>query len=232
LYSNTTGKQNTANGFFALYSNTTGDFNTANGISSLYSNTTGNENTANGYYAGMYIANGSTFNTTSDYSVYLGSNTKASEDNAQNEIVIGYDATGAGSNTIQLGNSAITHVYTKGTVYVNSIALSSDLRLKSKIVPLANSLATVMQLNPVHYMKKGSLASTAYTREENGFIAQEIQKVLPFIVTEGMDTNKLLSMDYNSLIPLLTKAIQEQQNQINNLNKKMDQVLELLKTKK
>ena len=78
-----------------------------------------------------------------------------------------------------------------------------------------------MQLNPVHYMKKGSLASTAYTREENGFIAQEIQKILPFVVTEGTDENKLLSVDYNSFIPMLTKAIQEQQKQIEDQNAKI-----------
>jgi cytidyltransferase-like protein len=116
---------------------------------------------------------------------------------------------------------AITHVYTSGAVTAFSFTPTSDLRLKSNIVPLANSLATVMQLNPVHYMKKGSLASTAYTREENGFIAQEIQKILPFVVTEGKDENKLLSVDYNSFIPVLTKAIQEQQKQIEDQNAKI-----------
>jgi hypothetical protein len=126
-----------------------------------------------------------------------------------------------------------------GTVYSNNNALSSDLRLKSNISPLANSLATILQLNPVHYLKKSNLKSTNFEMEENGFIAQEIQKVLPFIVKEGTDKDKILSVDYNSIIPLLTKGIQEQQNtiqeqqnQINDLNKKMDQVLELLKTKK
>ena len=34
------------------------------------------------------------------------------------------------------------------------------------------------------------------------------------LVTEGADKDRLLSVDYNSLIPLLTKAIQEQQAQI------------------
>jgi hypothetical protein len=90
-----------------------------------------------------------------------------------------------------------------------------------------------MQLNPVHYMKKGTLASTAYTREENGFIAQEIQKILPFIVAEGSDENKLLSVDYNSFIPVLTKAIQEQQKQIEDQNAKIaaqqKQIEELIK---
>ena len=76
-----------------------------------------------------------------------------------------------------------------------------------------------MQLNPVHYFKKNTIASEDYSKEENGFIAQEIKKILPFIVNEGSDKEKLLSVDYNSLIPILTKAIQEQQEIINNLQK-------------
>ena len=223
---------NTATGLNSLFSNTTGSQNTANGAGSLYSNTTGSQNTAYGFTAGKNIVGGSS-NTTSDYSIYIGSNTSASADDAQNEVVIGYNASGAGSNTIQLGNTAVTLVKTSGTVNANGTTLTSDLRIKSNIVPLANSLATVMQLNPVHYMKKGSLASTAYTREENGFIAQEIQKILPFVVTEGTDENKLLSVDYNSFIPVLTKAIQEQQKQIEDQNAKIaaqqKQIEELIK---
>jgi len=65
LFSNTTGYQNTANGLNALYSNTTGINNTANGFESLFSNTTGNYNTANGVDA-LY------FNTTGDSNVANG----------------------------------------------------------------------------------------------------------------------------------------------------------------
>ena len=125
LYNNTTGANNTANGVNSLYSNTTGYFNVANGYQSLYSNTTGSQNTAVGYSAGRWIANGSTNNTKSDYSVYLGSETKASADNAQNEVVIGYNAIGAGSNTIQLGNTSVTNVKTSGTITAGSITYPS-----------------------------------------------------------------------------------------------------------
>ena len=80
------------------------------------------------------------------------------------------------------------------------------------------------------------MASKAYTREENGFNAQEIQKILPFVVTEGKDENKLLSVDYNSFIPVLTKAIQEQQKQIEDQNAKIaaqqKQIEELIKLMK
>jgi hypothetical protein len=114
--SNTTGNNNTGTGYDALYANTLGNNNTAAGSSALSSNTTGNYNIAYGSEAGTFLANGSTYNTTSDYSVYLGSNTKASADNAQNEIVIGYNAVGNGSNTAQIGNSSITNVKTSGTL--------------------------------------------------------------------------------------------------------------------
>ena len=52
--SNTTGSNNTANGYAALFSNGTGSNNAANGYVALYSNTTGSNNTANGNGGGSY----------------------------------------------------------------------------------------------------------------------------------------------------------------------------------
>ncbi len=259
LESNTTGSINTATGTGALSANTVGGANTANGASALTSNLAGGGNTAMGFNA-LRNTNGSentaignsagSLNTTGTNNTAIGGYANFGANNLTNATALGYGATVAASNTIQLGadgtNSytAVTLVKTSGTVNAGgfttsgsvtaaSYITSSDLRLKSNISPLANSLATVMQLNPVHYMKKGSLASTGYTREENGFIAQEIQKILPFIVTEGTDENKLLSVDYNSFIPMLTKAIQEQQKQIEDQNAKIaaqqKQIEELIK---
>jgi hypothetical protein len=251
---NTTGKQNAAFGWQVLYKNT-GDFNTGAGESTLKNNTSGNGNSAFGQDA---LANNSTgSNNTAIGLRSLASNTTGSNNTAigalssvgslTNATAIGYQATAQGdnstaigngaiantANTIRLGNNDVTDVNTKGTFTATAVQVSSDLRLKTNISPLANSLETVMQLNPVHYMKKGSLASTGYTREENGFIAQEIQKILPFVVTEGTDENKLLSVDYNSFIPMLTKAIQEQQKQIEDQNAKIaaqqKQIEELIK---
>jgi hypothetical protein len=259
LESNTTGSINTATGTGALSANTVGGANTANGASALTSNLAGGGNTAMGFNA-LRNTNGSentaignsagSLNTTGTNNTAIGGYANFGANNLTNATALGYGATVAASNTIQLGadgtNSytAVTLVKTSGTVNAGgfttsgsvtaaSYITSSDLRLKSNISPLANSLATVMQLNPVHYMKKGSLPSTGYTREENGFIAQEIQKILPFIVTEGTDENKLLSVDYNSFIPMLTKAIQEQQKQIEDQNAKIaaqqKQIEELIK---
>jgi hypothetical protein len=126
LYSNTVGASNTANGLQALFSNTTGANNTANGYAALLSNTTGANNTANGYVAGTYLANKSTTATILNNSIMLGYRTSPLADNQTNQIVIGYDATGAGSNTATLGNTSITKTILRGNVETNGSSRVGD----------------------------------------------------------------------------------------------------------
>jgi hypothetical protein len=80
-----------------------------------------------------------------------------------------------------------------------------------------------MQLRPVNYDKKVVLDGTA-TVIENGLIAQELQKIMPELINEGNDKDKLVSVNHTAINPVLTKAIQEhqvliemQQKQINEL---------------
>ena len=118
LQNNTTGSFNTASGSSALFSNTTGVRNTANGVFALYFNTTGSDNVANGYSAGRFITGGATENTIANNSIFIGAETKAEADNQTNQIVIGFDTTGNGSNTVTIGNDSITDTYLKGDVSV------------------------------------------------------------------------------------------------------------------
>ncbi len=143
-----------------------------------------------------------------------------------NATAIGYDAIVTSSNTIQLGNGNIQFVNSNGTFLAAAYQTPSDIRLKKDIAPLKSGVSTIMQLNPVHYNKKRSLESNDYSITENGFIAQEIQKVLPTLVQEGTDKDKLLSVNYVSIIPILTKAIQEQQAQIDELKKMVEFLLQ------
>jgi hypothetical protein len=122
LYNNTTGFSNSAQGLTALYNNTTGSYNTAQGLNALANNTTGSYNTAQGVGAGRFIADGSSPNQTSNTSVYLGGDTKALANGDSNEVVIGYNATGAGSNTATLGNTSITLTVLRGTVELGTEA--------------------------------------------------------------------------------------------------------------
>jgi len=118
---NTTGYQNTANGYASLYYNTTGYNNTANGMYSLNSNTTGYNNTANGLNAGYFIADGTTGRITGNNGLYLGYNSKASADGTDNEIVIGANAIGNGSNSVTLGNTSVTKTLLNGNVGIGTV---------------------------------------------------------------------------------------------------------------
>ena len=120
LAGNTTGSYNTGYGYATLAGNTTGSYNTGYGYATIYSLTSGGENTALGYQAGRYYGSGTDALTTSSKSIFIGSNVKASANNATNEIVIGYNAVGNGSNTVTLGNDSITATYLKGAVISNA----------------------------------------------------------------------------------------------------------------
>jgi hypothetical protein len=129
LNANTTGGTNTAVGFAALESNTTGSSNSAVGFASLFSNTTGGSNSAVGVSAGRYIANGATLNTVTNNSVYLGASTKALASNQTNQIVIGYNAIGLGSNTAVLGNDNIETTALKGNVGIGTTSPQGKLHV-------------------------------------------------------------------------------------------------------
>jgi hypothetical protein len=121
-----------------------------------------------------------------------------------------------------------------GTVYCSAVANTSDARLKTNVRPLANGLDNIMKLRPVSYDKKTAIEATAYDLHENGFIAQEVQKVMPELVTEGKDKDKILTLNYTAIIPVLTQAMQQQQTEIKDLkaeNQSMKAELEAIKAK-
>jgi hypothetical protein len=123
LFHNTIGYNNTANGLNSLYYNTTGYYNTATGLNALYTNTTGHHNISLGLDSGRYIADG-TANETGNYNMFLGTSSRALADGDTNEIVIGSNAVGEGSNSVVLGNNYITKTILKGVVNITQIKLT------------------------------------------------------------------------------------------------------------
>jgi hypothetical protein len=103
---NTVGSSNQFFGINAGLNNTTGGENTAVGSAAGLNNSTGNNNVFLGRNAGRYISDGTTSNTITDNSIYIGHTTKALANNQTNQIVIGNSSTGLGSNTTVLGNSS------------------------------------------------------------------------------------------------------------------------------
>ncbi len=90
---------------------------------------------------------------------------------------------------------------------------TSDEKYKYNILPITYGLNTILQLNPVNFQWiKG---------EENdlGFIAQDVAEIIPEAVNTNWNSDLL--MRYESIIPILTKAIQEQQSLIKALEQRI-----------
>ena len=118
---------NTAVGYQSLRNNTSGYSNTSIGHLSLYSLSSGFQNVSIGREAGRYYGTGTGENTDSDNSVFIGYDTRPLADAQTNQIVIGYDAIGLGSNSVVLGNSAITKTRLQGDVGIGTDSPSADL---------------------------------------------------------------------------------------------------------
>jgi hypothetical protein len=128
LLVNSTGAFNTAFGMESLWANTTGQNNTAVGFEAFYFNGTGSNNTVLGYAAGTFTTPGSN-NTKSDKSVFIGVQSRPQNINETNQIVIGYEAYGNGSNTVTLGSDLILATILKGKVGIGVTGPSTNLHV-------------------------------------------------------------------------------------------------------
>ena len=118
-------------------------------------------------------------------------------------------ASGAFTNLLGGFSSTLTGGATTLSVDASGyiIRTPSDERLKTDVQPISYGLDTVNSFRPVSYNwnepeKYGSGRSI-------GLIAQEVGELVPEAVSAGGDEDKILSLDYQKLVPVLTKAIQE-----------------------
>jgi hypothetical protein len=89
----------------------------------------------------------------------------------------------------------------------------SDIRLKENIKTIDyNATEKLLQLVPKSYNM-----IEHPTISKSGFIAQEVKEILPSFVTGTESETEYLGVDYNGILALTVKAIQEQQAQINEL---------------
>lgn len=111
------GGANTSVGFSAL-SASNGTGNTSLGASTFRHLTSGDLNVAIGQDAGRYISGGVTQNTISNNSIFIGTQAFPLANNQTNQIVIGYNAVGLGSNTTVINNSSTTNTSINGRVNI------------------------------------------------------------------------------------------------------------------
>jgi hypothetical protein len=123
------------------------------------------------------------------------------------------------SNISGAPNAAGSITLNAGSTAYNT---SSDYRLKENVAPMTGALETVAKLKPVTYKWKidGS--------DGQGFIAHELQEVVPDCVTGEKDavnedgSIKPQGIDTSFLVATLTAAIQEQQVMIETLTTRLN----------
>jgi hypothetical protein len=93
----------------------------------------------------------------------------------------------------------------------------SDIRLKENIKPIESALDKVIKLQGVTFDWKES-DSILDIKEDIGFIAQDVQKVVPELVREN--NNGMLSMRHQGITPILLEAIKELKAEIDLLKSK------------
>ena len=151
------------------------------------------DNVSNGYVARFHNAN--TTSASKGIIIQAGANTNPT---SSSYYALLLDGNGTNIGGIR-GNGA------GGTMY----STTSDRRLKQNIKTFDGGLATLSMINPAIYQMKSNP-----TQDEIGFIAQELQEVLPIAVGGNPNDNveeSPMTVDYGRLTPIIVAAVKEQQ---------------------
>ena len=95
---------------------------------------------------------------------------------------------------------------------------TSDYRKKDNIVSLYDTSYNIDNLNPITYTLKDSGI------QDMGFLAHEVQEDFPFLVTGDKDGVETQSLNYNGLIALLVKEVQELKRENKEMKARLDSI--------
>jgi hypothetical protein len=129
-------------------------------------------------------------------------------------ITLGNNVTISGSLDVKGGAKVTGSLYISGSAFGTDFVLTSDESLKTDVLEVKDGLYLVEELRPVTYKKEG--------KPEIGFIAQEVQKVIPQAVYQG--ENDLLYLSMNQVTALNTSAIQELLERVKQLESELEDI--------
>jgi hypothetical protein len=137
----------------------------------------------------------------------------------------GYSKIGVSIDGVENFRFDASTFHAKGNI-VAYTSIFSDIRLKENIEPIGSSLDKVLQLEGISYTRKSN------GEKHIGYIAQEVEKVIPEVVLEntlpletGDETTLYKTINYQELIPYLSEAIKEQNKKINMLEEKIESLI-------
>lgn len=113
---------------------------------------------------------------------------------------------------------ATLEIVVGGSTLADSWTTRSSARFKTNVQPLLGALAKVGQLQGVSYESKLS------GKHEIGMIAEDVDRVLPQIVSRDIETNEVQGIDYSRLSALLVEALKAQQSEIDSLKQRLQKL--------
>jgi hypothetical protein len=99
---------------------------------------------------------------------------------------------------------------TLGTTRTQTLVETSARKHKEYITPLGTQIQNINKLNPVEFTWKES------NKKDIGLIAEEMDKIYPELVSRE-ENGDIHGINYSKITAVLVKAVQEQQNQIEEL---------------
>ena len=128
------------------------------------------------------------------------------------------------SSSVELGSLGIGTAASGTTGEIratnNVTAYYSDERLKDFHGQIEDALSKVKNLNGYYFTENETAKSLGYANSDMqvGVSAQEVQAVLPEVVTQAPVSNEYLTVYYDKLVPLLIEAIKDLSDKIEKLS--------------
>lgn len=186
-----------------------------NGTDLAYLYTTGNDfvmgNSSAGY--SLIFFTGGYNNTNERMRITSAGNVGIGTSNPTDKLMVAGITSPSIDNTYSLGS---TTARWSSVWSANGVIQTSDMRLKANIRTLTYGLKEIMQMNPVGYNWKADSAG----KSKIGLIAQEVQKLVPEVVT-GNEKSAILGMNYAELVAVLVNTIQQQQKELKQVKKEL-----------
>lgn len=115
-----------------------------------------------------------------------------------------------------------------GTVGASSYHTTSDIRYKKDIENIDNSLEKINNLQGVYFNWNSDSGYNNNSRNI-GFIAQDVEKIIPEVVLT--DNSGYKSIEYGNLSALLLEGIKQQQQEIDDLKSRIEELESIIKNK-
>ena len=136
-------------------------------------------------------------------------------------IILELPQTSSGRANVGVGTNSPNNtleVVAGGTTLADAWTTRSSRRFKTNIQPLLGALEKVEHLQGVSYQ------SRADGQREIGVVAEDVDLVVPEVVSRDPNTNQVQGVDYARLAALLIEAVKSQQAELRELKAQVEQL--------